>query len=57
MNREIEERRARVAELQEELAREQENARRVAEGYEAKVKDLEEDVRAKTQWAHDTETR
>jgi len=57
LNREIEERRARVAELQEELAREQENARRVAEGYQAKVKDLEEDVRSKTRWARDTETR
>ena len=36
-NRELEERRARVAELQEELAREQENARQTVADYEAKV--------------------
>src|SRR5947209_13451095 len=43
LNRELEERRARVAELQSELARDQENARRVAEGYAAKVTELERD--------------
>jgi len=36
--------RARVAELQEELAREQQIAREVAEGYAAKVRDLESDI-------------
>jgi SAM-dependent methyltransferase len=50
LNLELEERRTRVAALQEEL-------RRVAEGYAAKVKELEEDVAAKTQWALDTEAR
>lgn len=57
LNAEIEERRARVAALQGELAREQENARRMAEGYAAKVAALEEEGRAKTQWALDTEER
>ncbi len=53
----MEARRARVAELQEELARDQRNAREVAEGYAAKVRDLEGDIREKTQWAIDLETR
>jgi SAM-dependent methyltransferase len=57
LNQEVEERRARVTELQEELAGEQESSRRTAEGYLAKVADLEADIRAKTQWAIDTETR
>ncbi len=57
LNREIEERRARVAELQEELVREQENARRVAEGYRAKVREVEADLREKTEWAQSTEAR
>ena len=57
LNRELEERRARIVELQEEFAREQENARQVAEGYAAKVAALELDIREKTQWAIDTETR
>ena len=37
------------------LVREQEEARAQAEGYEAKVRELEEDVRAKAQWALDME--
>ena len=45
-----------MAELQEELARDQRNAREVAEGYAAKVRDLEVDIREKTQWAIDVET-
>jgi SAM-dependent methyltransferase len=56
LNREVEAYRARVAELQEELAREQQLAREVAEGYAAKVRDLESDIRQKTQWAIDVET-
>jgi SAM-dependent methyltransferase len=56
-SRELAERRARVGELQEELAREQEQARRVVEGYQAKIKEIEEDLRAKTQWAQETEAR
>jgi SAM-dependent methyltransferase len=57
LNRELEERRTRVAELQQEIAREQEAARKSIEGYQAKVQDLERDIRDKTQWAIDTETR
>jgi SAM-dependent methyltransferase len=57
LNQEIAERRARIGELQDELAREQENWRVTAGGYEAKVADLEGDIRAKTQWARDVETR
>jgi SAM-dependent methyltransferase len=51
LNREIEERRARVTALQGELAEQQDSARRMAEGYAAKVAELEEDIRGKVQWA------
>jgi SAM-dependent methyltransferase len=57
LNRELEERRRRVADLQAELARDQENSRRAAAGYAAKVAALEQENREKTQWAVDTETR
>jgi SAM-dependent methyltransferase len=57
LNQELAERRARVTELQEELARDQESARKVVEGYEVKIADMEGDLREKTQWAIDTETR
>lgn len=56
LNLELQARRARISELQEELAREQQNAREVAEGYAAKVRDLESDIREKTRWAIDVET-
>lgn len=52
---ESERRGARVVELQDELAREQANFSRVAAGYEAKVSELEETNRAKTEWAIETE--
>lgn len=55
LNREINERRARIAALQEEIAREQEAARQTVAGYEAKVAELEKDVDAKIQWARDVE--
>jgi hypothetical protein len=48
---------ARITELQEELARDQVNARRVAEAYNAKIAVLENENREKTQWAIDIETR
>ena len=48
---------ARIDELQEELARDQENARRVVAGYNTKIADLEQDNREKTRWALDTEAR
>jgi len=56
LNRELEERRARVAELQTELDQEQEKAREMAAAYEAKVRDLEADIRSKIKWALDVET-
>ncbi len=51
LNQEVEERRARVVELQAELAGEQARGRATAEGYAAKVMELEADIRAKTEWA------
>ncbi len=57
LNEEIAERRARITELQEEMAREQESGRQMAAAYDAKIAELEEDIRAKTQWAHDVEAR
>ena len=57
LNRELEERSTRVTQLQEELAAEQAGARAVVEQYEAKVLELEEDVRQKAAWALDTESR
>jgi SAM-dependent methyltransferase len=63
LNQEVEQRRARVTALQDELADQQESARRMAEGYQAKVAELEKDIREKVQWAmnlkqvlHQTET-
>jgi ubiquinone biosynthesis O-methyltransferase len=46
LNRDLEDRRARVSELQNELAREQEKA-------QAKIGELEADIRSKVQWALD----
>jgi len=57
LNLELEERLARIAALQGELAEQQASARRVAEGYAAKVAELEEDIRDKVRWAVDLETR
>ena len=51
------ERGARIDALQEELARDQENARRVVAAYNAKITALEQDNREKTKWALDTEAR
>src|SRR5262249_51981322 len=55
LNQELEERQGRSLELQNEIAREQEAARQMAEAYSAKVRTLEEDLRAKIQWARDVE--
>ncbi len=49
LNAELTARRARVTELQDELAT-------VAEGYASKVASLEDDIREKTQWALDIES-
>ena len=50
LDRELVERRARIVELQEELAR-------VTAGYSAKVKELEQDVQERTRWALDLDTQ
>ena len=55
LTRELEERGARIVELQEEFASEQEAARKVADDYAGKVRELEEDIRSKTKWARDVE--
>ena len=57
LNAELAARGARITELQEELARDQENARMVVARYNAKVAELEQEGREKAQWAIDTETR
>ncbi len=57
LNAELGARGARITELQEELARDQENARQVAAKYNAKIAELEQESREKAQWAIDTETR
>jgi hypothetical protein len=44
-------------ELQQELSREQANGRAVAEGYAAKVTQLEADLLSRTKWVRDTEER
>jgi predicted nucleic acid-binding Zn-ribbon protein len=55
LNRDLEECRARVAELQTELAAEQESGRQTVAGYEAKVAELEADIQSKIKWALDVE--
>jgi ubiquinone biosynthesis O-methyltransferase len=57
LNDRLEAQLARVNELQDELAREQENAQRVVAAYNAKIAALEQENREKTQWAIDTEIR
>ncbi len=47
----------RIVELQEELAKEQAQSAKVVSGYEAKLSELEETNRAKTEWAIETERR
>jgi SAM-dependent methyltransferase len=56
LNQDLAARGARIAELQEELARDQENARQMAARYNAKIAELEQEGREKAQWAIDTET-
>ena len=48
---------SRVVELQEQLAAEQQSALAKLEAYETKVRELDADILAKTQWALDTEQR
>jgi hypothetical protein len=57
LNRELEESAARVGQLQLELEAEQSAARAVAEGYQAKVQELDAVNVEKTRWALETEDR
>ncbi len=57
LNRELEESQARIGQLQAEVAAEQSAARAVAEGYEAKVQELDAVNVEKTRWALETEAR
>jgi len=57
LNRELEEARTTIGELQETIAREQREWRQVADAYDAKVRELEEDIAGKTKWALDTEAQ
>ena len=57
LNRELEEQGARVEVLQREIQAEQAAAREMAEGYEAKVQELDRENRDKTRWALETEER
>jgi SAM-dependent methyltransferase len=57
LNQELEERRARVGQLQDELRQQQETARQMAEGYAAKVKELEQELEANARWVAETEAR
>jgi len=49
--------RQRIADLQNELAEQQEAARRMATGYEEKVRELEADSRRHAEWALESERR
>ncbi len=53
--RELEASRARIVGLQDEMEREQAAALKMADDFSAKIRDLEQDLRAKTQWALDVE--
>jgi SAM-dependent methyltransferase len=55
LNRELDERRARVEELQQELAREQENAQEQIRGMERQFASLEQDLVRKIEWARNLE--
>jgi SAM-dependent methyltransferase len=57
LSRDLEERGARIAQLQAEFAAEQIATREVTEAYEAKLRELEQENEAKTHWALETESR
>jgi SAM-dependent methyltransferase len=48
---------ARVVEVQDAFAAEQQKAIEMAAAYDAKIRELEADIQAKTEWAHETERR
>ncbi len=55
LNQEVAERRARIAELQDEAARDQAEFAKTTSAYEAKVAELERDIEDKIRWARDVE--
>jgi len=57
LNRDLEASAVRIGELQQEFESEQAAARAVAEGYEAKVRELETENEEKTRWALETDAR
>jgi SAM-dependent methyltransferase len=57
LNAELNAKMTRITELQAELERDQENARKMADGYKAKVAALEQENEERTRWALDTEAR
>jgi SAM-dependent methyltransferase len=57
LNALLAERDARVVELQQEIERDHENARKVVEGYNRKIAELEQESRETAQWAIDTDKR
>lgn len=57
LNRDLEASAVRIAELQREFESEQAAARAVADGYEAKVRELEAENEEKTRWAMETDAR
>ncbi|MBL8173553.1 MAG: methyltransferase domain-containing protein [Bryobacterales bacterium] len=57
LNKDLQQTRERVVAVQEELASEQQAARQTVQQYEAVIAALEADVKAKAQWAIDTEAR
>jgi ubiquinone biosynthesis O-methyltransferase len=56
LNDEIAERRRRIVELQEEMARDQAGWAQASAGYEAKIAELDRDIEDKIKWARDIET-
>jgi SAM-dependent methyltransferase len=57
LSRDLDERGARILQLQAEFAAEQASAREVVEAYEAKVRELDAENESKTSWALETEAR
>jgi SAM-dependent methyltransferase len=57
LSQDLEERGARIVQLQQEFAAEQAAGRELAEAYEAKVRELDAENEAKTRWALETEAR
>lgn len=57
LDQELDAARRRIAALQQELAEQQEAARRTVAEYEAKITELDQELRRRTEWALETERR